>query len=145
MGRTVDMDKKYDLVIVGAGPAGLMAAKTAAENNISVALIDKRNDISRWRRADCMMFYGLEGGFLGEDIEVKLGKIIFSKNGFEVGYRGGLYPLYNWRVFSPGGHRIDFSSEKPIAAVFDKGILLKGLLEEVQELGVDHTAGIAWP
>ena len=89
MGRTVYMDKKYDLVIVGAGPAGLMAAKTAAENNLSVALIDKRNDISGWRRADCMMFYGLEGGFLGEDIEVKLGKIIFSKNGFEVGYRGG--------------------------------------------------------
>ena len=37
---------------------------------------------------------------------------------------------------SPGGHRIDFSSEHPIATVFDKGILLKDLLDEVEKLGV---------
>lgn len=136
------MNERYDLIITGGGPAGLMAAKTAAENNLSVVLIEKRNDISRWRRADCMMFYGLEGGFLGEDIEVTLGKVIFPRNGFEVGYRGNLYPLYHWRVLSPGGHRIDFSSAKPIAAVFDKGILLKNLLEEVSELGVTILTGV---
>ena len=135
------MNKRYDLIIVGAGPAGLMAAKTAAERGITVALIEKRNDISKWRRADCMMFYGLEGGFLGEDINVQLGRVSFTKNGFDVGYRGGLYPLYHWRVLSPGGHRIDFSSEKPIAAVFDKGILLKGLLEEANGLGVAILTG----
>ena len=135
------MNERYDLIIIGAGPAGLMAAKTAAENNLSVVLIEKRKDISQWKRADCMMFYGLEGGFLGEDIEVRLGKVMFPKNGFEVGYRGNLYPLYHWRVLSPGGHRIDFSSEKPIAAVFDKGILLKNLLEEVTELGVTILTG----
>jgi flavin-dependent dehydrogenase len=135
------MKEGYDLIVVGAGPAGLMAAKTAAEHNLKVALVERRKDISKWTRADCMMFYGLEGGFLGEDIHVEVGKIIFPRNGFSVNYRGGLYPLYNWRVLSPRGHRIDFTSEQPIAALFDKGILLRGLLGEVEKLGVTVLTG----
>ena len=135
------MTKKYDVIIIGAGPAGLMAAKTAAENNLHVALIEKRKDITQWTRADCMMFYGLEGGFLGEDIKVEPGKVFFPKNGFKVTYTGGLYPLYNWRVLSPGGHRIDFSSDHPISTVFDKGILLKDLLGEVEKEGVSIFPG----
>ena len=135
------MKEGYDLIIVGAGPAGLMAAKTAAEHSLKVALVERRKDISQWTRADCMMFYGLEGGFLGEDIQVEVGKIIFPQNGFDVSYRGGLYPLYNWRVLSPRGQRIDFTSEKPIAAVFDKGVLLRGLLEDIEKLGVTVLTG----
>jgi len=135
------MKEGYDLIIVGAGPAGLMAAKTAAEQNLKVALIERRKDITKWTRADCMMFYGLEGGFLGEDIKVEVGKVIFPKNGFEVKYSGGLYPLYHWRVLSPSGRRIDFSSEHPIATVFDKETLLRDLLGEVERVGVNLFSG----
>ena len=39
------MAKKYDLIVVGAGPTGLMAAKVAGENGLKVALIDKKHDI----------------------------------------------------------------------------------------------------
>ena len=35
------MSKRYDVIVVGAGPAGLMAARTAAENGLSVALLDR--------------------------------------------------------------------------------------------------------
>jgi len=135
------MNKIYDIIVVGAGPAGLMAAKTAAEKNLNVALIERRKDVTKWTRADCMMFYGLEGDFLKEDLKVEVGKVIFPRNGFEVKYSGGLYPLYNWRTLSPGGHRIDFSSEQPIAAVFDKGILLRDLVHEVEKLGVTLFTG----
>jgi flavin-dependent dehydrogenase len=135
------MATNYDLIVVGAGPAGLMAARTAAEQNLKVALIERKKDITGWTRADCMMFYGLEGGFLGEDLRVEVGKVIFPKNGFEVKYTGGLYPLYHWRVLSPGGHRIDFSSEQPIATVFSKEILLRDLLGEVEKLGVAIFSG----
>jgi flavin-dependent dehydrogenase len=140
------MRTDYDVIVVGAGPAGLMAAQTMAASHLRVALIEKRNDIGSWRRADCMMFYGLEGGFLGEDLKVSLGRVTFSRNEFGVPYRGGLYPLYHWRVLSPGGHRIDFSSPEPIAAVFDKGVLLRGLADTAESLGVTiftGTPGIA--
>ena len=36
----------YDVAIVGAGPAGLMAAKTAAEKGLKVALIEKKSSVS---------------------------------------------------------------------------------------------------
>ena len=84
---------KYDLIIVGAGPAGLMAAKSALEHNLRVALIEKRRDVSNWARADSMMLLGLEGDFLKENIEVQVGRIVFPNNGFSVTYTGGLYPL----------------------------------------------------
>jgi digeranylgeranylglycerophospholipid reductase len=35
----------YDVVVVGAGPAGSMAAKTAAEEGLEVLLIEKRQEI----------------------------------------------------------------------------------------------------
>ena len=41
----------YDVAIVGAGPGGLMAAKTATEKGLKVVLIEKRKDISQITRA----------------------------------------------------------------------------------------------
>ena len=49
------MAKKYDLVIVGAGPAGLMAAKTAGEYGLKVALLERKRDIAEIRRSCAMM------------------------------------------------------------------------------------------
>jgi digeranylgeranylglycerophospholipid reductase len=39
------MDQKFDCIIVGAGPAGSMAAKTLAESGISVLLVEKHPQI----------------------------------------------------------------------------------------------------
>jgi geranylgeranyl reductase len=39
------MIKKYDVVIIGAGPAGLQAAKTLAENGKNVVVLEKNKEV----------------------------------------------------------------------------------------------------
>jgi len=41
---------KYDVIVVGAGPAGLMAAKTAAEDGLKVLLIERKRNITEIKR-----------------------------------------------------------------------------------------------
>ena len=132
------MEQKYDLVIVGAGPTGLMAAKTAAERGLKVVLIERRKDISIIRRACCAHFI-MDDDYENEAIQLKDGKIIFTKNGFEVNYTGQTLDLVHKYFYSPKGHKIHFSHSdgRPFAVKFDKGVLLKGLWEECQALGVE--------
>ncbi|MRR30614.1 FAD-dependent oxidoreductase, partial [bacterium] len=39
------MTSGYDVVVVGAGPAGSVAARRAAEGRLKTLLIEKRNEI----------------------------------------------------------------------------------------------------
>lgn len=39
------MDKHYDVIIVGAGPSGLSAAKILAQNNKKVLVLEKNSII----------------------------------------------------------------------------------------------------
>ena len=36
------MKNKYDVLVIGGGPAGALAAKTAAEKGLSACLVEKR-------------------------------------------------------------------------------------------------------
>ncbi len=38
----VTMAKRYDVIVVGAGPAGLVAARAAGENGFEVALLERK-------------------------------------------------------------------------------------------------------
>ncbi|GAI99384.1 unnamed protein product, partial [marine sediment metagenome] len=48
---------KYDLIVVGGGPGGLMAAKTAAEDGLKVVLIERKRNITEINRACSQIFY----------------------------------------------------------------------------------------
>ena len=36
---------EYDVIVVGAGPGGSIAAKVAAENDLKVLMLEKRQEI----------------------------------------------------------------------------------------------------
>ena len=52
----------FDVAVIGAGPAGLLAAKTAAQRGLKVALVEKRRDVSAITRACCQQLV-LDAGY----------------------------------------------------------------------------------
>lgn len=142
------MSKKYDLIVVGAGPSGLMAAKTAGENGLKVALLERKSNITDLKRACAMMLVSLTDYYLGERVKINTrnGNLCFPMNGFFVKYRGPYKNFYSSELYSPGGSSIEIESYEEnvkkgddgrISAIFDKQILLQGLLDEVKETGVE--------
>jgi len=61
--------KIYDLIIVGAGPAGVVAAKKASEKGMSVLLIEQGKDLKK-RRSLTSGFFG-RGLFLVDRLELE--------------------------------------------------------------------------
>ncbi len=132
----------YDLIVVGAGPGGLLAAKTAAEQGLKVAVIEKRKDISKITRACCEQFI-MDENYSGDTIEVLSDRIVFTKNGFDVSYDGPKKDIHDKYYISPGGKTIHFAYEdrRPIVVKFDKGRLLEGLMQECSQAGVRFFMG----
>jgi len=136
------MAKEYDLIVVGAGPAGLMAAKTAGENGLNVALIERKKGISDINRACSMMVVTLTGKYLEERVFLnsREKRICFPHYGFSVDYDGSHQDFYTWVIYSHKGNKIQLGDYEEnarkgeagrISAVYDKGALLKCLLREV--------------
>ena len=142
------MREVYDLVVVGAGPAGLMAAKTAAEHGLKVALIERKENIAEIRRACSMMVVSLSGRYLGERVTLnpRNQRICFPHYGFSVAYQGPHKNFYTWQICSHKGNKIQVGGYEEnlrkgdagrASAIYSKEALLGGLLEENISLNVD--------
>ena len=59
---------KYDVIVIGAGPAGLMAAKTAAEDGLKVLLIERKKEITEINRL-CCQWTSISFSVLGEPMK----------------------------------------------------------------------------
>ncbi len=146
------MAKKYDVVVVGAGPAGAMAAKTAGENGLRVALVERKKNIGKIGRSCCMMLLVVNEYYFGDRMGLNLrdGRLNFPVNGFSVKLYGGYKDLYAYHIYSPNGHRVSLGNaehertqQNPyrIALVHDKGALVQGLVNEAVGAGVDLYSG----
>ena len=132
------MAQKYDVIVVGGGTSGLEAAKTAAQNGLKVALIERKTDPAKIQRSCAQMFLMNMDSFYNENMyfsrEQK--RWVFPVNNFSVNYAGDYREFYALHFTAPNGiDRIEIgdyeknaSGEGVPAVVFDKGALLGGTL-----------------
>ena len=108
------MAKKYDLVIVGGGPAGLMAAKVAGENGLKTALLERKTDITKIRRVDGGNINPVNEYIFEQTVSFnpKAKRIIFPTCGFSISYDGPYRDVFGFDLFSPGGKRIMFGDRE---------------------------------
>lgn len=135
------MSGEYDLIVVGAGPAGLMAAKTAAENGLRVALLERKERITDINRACSMMVVTLSGKYLEERVSLNTRdkKLCFPGYGFTVAYDGPHRDFYTWAIYSHRGNKIQLGNYEEnerkgesgrVSAVYNKSALLRCLLQD---------------
>jgi len=143
------MVRQYDVVIVGAGPAGLMAAKTVGESGLKIALLERKTDISKVRRTDAGVI-ALNEYVYGQVVTFNrtTQTLVFPVSGFSLKYEGPWNDnRYGFHFYSPGGKRFmvgDWAKLKkdPVknsrGVALSKGLLLQGILGDAQSYGVEY-------
>lgn len=139
------MKSKYDCVVVGAGPAGLMTAKTLGESGQDVLLVDIKKDIPEVNRCCCTMLIN-EPNTHGDTVRIVDNNIQFEKTGLNVRYTGQWVKMVKSIRLSPGGNKLTMANEvEGVAHPYSKNVVLKNLLDDAIACGVDvltETAGI---
>jgi len=148
------MAKKYDLVIVGAGPGGAMAAKTAGENGLKTAIIERKTNPAAITRG-CAMMFAIESDYYFAErmyYNEKSKKMIFPVNGLTVDYDGPTRNFYAWHFYAPDGKtRFEFGDYEEsikkgdkgrLSLVYDKGKLIEGLMRDAVKNGLEVFTGV---
>lgn len=110
---------RYDVAVIGAGPAGTMAAKYAAKAGASVVILEEHPSVG-WP-VECA---GLLGIRAMEESELLPGGHVLC------GFKGAT-------VFSPGGARLDFKAGSARAwavdrRLFDRALALEAMRERAE-------------
>jgi len=147
------MAKRYDVLVAGAGPAGLVAAKAAGENGFEVALLEKKSDLTVLDRASGGSLLSANE-YLHHDLyrcNFRDKRICFPAHGFSVKYDGPYRNVYACHFYSPSGNRIEsgvVEEQKKkgdygkVTSRVDLSVLLRCLLEEARAYSVDVFPGI---
>ncbi|MCX8022734.1 MAG: NAD(P)/FAD-dependent oxidoreductase [Syntrophorhabdaceae bacterium] len=107
----------YDVIVVGAGPAGLYASRLLAEKGYSVILLDAKEEVGK--NVICT-------GIVGRDI--------FQR--FDIPDKSLIRFIQNIKVLSSGGKTITYNHPFPFACVVDREGFDKSLFESAIKKGV---------
>jgi len=135
----------YDLIVIGAGPAGLMASWKAAEKGLKVLVVEKKNKVDEVVRTTGSIFGNLitlNGERLSLRRDARRARIFFQNSRFSLDYTGEQVDLYDFLSFSNSGHCLHtFRKDRPRAYVFEVNVLLRNLMNSAQEAGVIFITG----
>jgi flavin-dependent dehydrogenase len=134
--------KKYDIVIIGAGPGGLMAAKTAAESGLSVLVVEKKRDPAVINRA-CLQIFYLKWVCPDEYLEpvsvettsTGVNRLKFEGPGFTLDYQGPFKPYLNAVWISPSGHKVYPFKDELFGYFYDKERLISQMRAAAEGAG----------
>lgn len=113
-------ERRFDAVVVGAGPAGSVAAREVAGRGRTVLLVD-RASFPRWKVCGCCV----NGVALHALERIGLGHLPDQL---------GALPLERWQLCSPAGH---VSRNLPAGKSLSREALDAGLVHEATRAGAD--------
>jgi len=145
--------KKYDLMVVGAGPSGLIAARAAALAGLDVALLERKSEMNRLERICGQTLVSVNEYYFGDLVMYnRPGKrFVFPRAGLTFQYDGPVKNCHAWHIYSPNGTRLPFGLPEEtrkkgdygaVGFAYDKEILLRCLQEEAKSAGVEIHGGI---
>ncbi len=112
----------YDVLVIGAGPAGSIAAKTAAEKGLTVLLIEKRQAIGDPVRCA----EGVSKEYLKKHVEIDKKWICADLKGA--------------RIYAPDGTKIEMAEEiagGEVGYVLERKIFDRALAEKASKAGAE--------
>jgi len=137
---------KYDLIVVGGGPGGLMAAKTGAEDGMKVVLVEQKRNITEINRTCLQEFYirklsaakaKYHGDGYIEPVSLEVNednyRFHYPGPGFSLDYTGPLKPYYNMIEVSPSKYVIYSTKDNLRSFFYQKEAFLAGLLASAQK------------
>jgi len=130
----------YDVIVVGCGPAGLMAAAELKEKGINVLGVDKKPRLDKNIRSASGFF--IDGQEMnGEYIQLEhlkgKTKIIYTKCDFSLEYSRPMEGIHHTHIFSStGSHFQATSRKKPLYHLFNPTTWLSDGYKRAKNLGV---------
>jgi digeranylgeranylglycerophospholipid reductase len=116
------MKDQYDVIVIGAGPGGSIAAKTAAEKGLSVLMIEKRQEI-------------------GDPVRCAEGvSKVWLRKHIEPDHRWICADVKGSRIFSPDGSMIEMAEEiagGEVGYVLERKLFDRALAFESAKAGAD--------
>lgn len=109
---------QFDIIVIGAGPVGSMAARVAAKKGAEVLLVDAKSKIGE--PAQCAGLLSVRG---------------FEKA--KVGKKCILQKIKGAKVYAPSGYHICFKLQKPHAYAIDRIKFDQALFQKAQKTGAE--------
>lgn len=143
----------YDVIVVGAGPAGLLAAIAAGRAGMRTALLERRSDITRLDRLCGQTLVSVNDYYFDELVyyNAAVRRIGFMKSGVSFQYNGPAQNCAAWHIYAGNGSCIRFGDPAAtrgmgdagcVGIALDKAALFACLLREAREAGVEVFPGV---